>query len=280
MDLSLAIAQGFHNAPRLYGDSTVRTSPRISGMHSGLRAAGEEFTFGVYGGVTGLFLHPYKGARNHGPLGFVQGVGKGLGGFVLKDLAAVIGPFAYTMKGVHKELIKGRQPTAFIRRARMIQGGEDARSMDGMRKQRESDRVDAAWRTVNEINTEDEAQKNEGVKGRVAVLRDQKKLERKGGYESVGYAKKALQNKQEDRREREIVGLARSSAEEGHGGLLGKRGSLLHNAVRRSMESSSKRSDDEKAKGANQHVNGKALDSSNGSEVNSGVEQSQKTTNR
>jgi len=24
MDLSLAIAQGFHNAPRLYGDTTVR----------------------------------------------------------------------------------------------------------------------------------------------------------------------------------------------------------------------------------------------------------------
>lgn len=84
MDLSLAVAQGFHNAPRLYGDTTgthscifllilwsvltiqclprnnilisltVRTTTRISGFHSGLRAAGEEFVFGIYDGVTGL----------------------------------------------------------------------------------------------------------------------------------------------------------------------------------------------------------------------------------
>ena len=98
MDLSLAIAQGFHNAPRLYGDDTVRTPPRISGFHSGLRAAGSEFTFGIYDGVTGLVLQPYHGARKNGTLGFFQGVGKGIGGFVLKDLAASIGPLGYTLK--------------------------------------------------------------------------------------------------------------------------------------------------------------------------------------
>ena len=32
----------------------MRTSTRISGFHSGLRAAGEEFVFGIYDGVTGL----------------------------------------------------------------------------------------------------------------------------------------------------------------------------------------------------------------------------------
>lgn len=119
MDLSLAIAQGFHNGPRLYGDSTVRTPPRISGIQSGLRAAGSEFTYGVYDGVTGLWIQPYHGARKNGALGFVQGVGK-CSGFVFKDLAAIIGPFGYTLKGVHKELIKSRQPTAFVRKARMI----------------------------------------------------------------------------------------------------------------------------------------------------------------
>jgi hypothetical protein len=32
MDLTLAITQGFHNAPRLYGDETVRRPPRVTGF--------------------------------------------------------------------------------------------------------------------------------------------------------------------------------------------------------------------------------------------------------
>ena len=129
MDLSVAIAQGLHNAPRLYGDSTVRRPARIDGFRSGLKAGGEEFVFGVYDGVTGLVRHPYVGAREDGPVGFFKGVGKGVGGFVLKDLAAVFGLPAYTVKGVHKELIKHRQPTNFIREARIIQGRNDRRNL-------------------------------------------------------------------------------------------------------------------------------------------------------
>ena len=213
MDLSLAIAQGFHNAPRLYGDSTVRTAPRISGMHSGLRAAGSEFTFGIYDGVTGLFLQPYHGARERGTIGFVQGMGKGLGGFVLKDLAAVFGPFAYTMKGVHKELIKGRQPTAFIRKARQLQGGIDVDCLSKDIKQQDMGKIDAAWQIVSEIRKEDEVHKKEGVKGRLAVLREQQKQGKYGGYESVHAARKALDTKQESRERRESVALASSSSD-------------------------------------------------------------------
>ena len=61
LDLSVAVAQGFHNAPRLYGDTTVRRPTRITGMKSGLKAAGEEFAYGVYDGVTGLVTQPYYG---------------------------------------------------------------------------------------------------------------------------------------------------------------------------------------------------------------------------
>ena len=228
MDLSLAIAQGFHNAPRLYGDHTVRTPPRISGFHSGLRAAGSEFTFGIYDGVTGLVLQPYHGARKNGALGFVQGVGKGIGGFVLKDLAAIFGPFGYTLKGVHKELIKGRQPTAFIRKARMVQGGKDAQALDDKVKQEELTKIDAAWRIVSEIRKEDEALKEEGLKGRVAVLNEKRKMGKNDTYETVGHAQKALETKQEDRRERESVAIARSSGEERSGSkMLKKKGSLF-----------------------------------------------------
>ncbi len=43
MDFTLSIARGFHNAPKLYGDESVRPSEKITGIQSGLRAAGKVF---------------------------------------------------------------------------------------------------------------------------------------------------------------------------------------------------------------------------------------------
>ena len=265
MDLSLAIAQGFHNAPRLYGDSTVRTPLRISGFHSGLRAAGSEFVFGIYDGVTGLVLQPYHGARKNGALGFVQGVGKGIGGFVLKDLAAIIGPFGYTLKGVHKELIKGRQPTAFIRKARIIQGVKDAQDLDDKAKQQEVSKVDAAWRIVSEIRKEDEAQREEGLKGRVALLKEQRKMGKNGTYETVGQARKVLRAKQEDRREKESVAIARRSNDERRGSnILKKQGSRILSGTRKREDSTKRASMDRNPKGAGREIKKEVLDLGNG----------------
>lgn len=265
MDLSLAIAQGFHNAPRLYGDDTVRTPPRISGFHSGLRAAGSEFTFGIYDGVTGLVLQPYHGARKNGAVGFVQGVGKGIGGFVLKDLAAIFGPFGYTLKGVHKELIKSRQPTAFIRRARVVQGARDARALDGKAKQQELAKIDAAWQIISEIRMEDKVQKEEGLKGRVALLKEQRKMGKNETYETVAHAKKALQMRQEERRERESVALARSSGEERRGSkMLMKKGSRFISGATKRGDSKNRESVDEKPKGADRDIKKEVLDLGHG----------------
>jgi len=47
----------------------------------------EGLGLGVYDGVTGLFQQPAEGARKEGPLGFAKGLGKGLGGVVLKPIA-------------------------------------------------------------------------------------------------------------------------------------------------------------------------------------------------
>lgn len=44
MDFTLSIARGFHNAPKLYGDQSVRPSEKITGIQSGLRAAGKVFS--------------------------------------------------------------------------------------------------------------------------------------------------------------------------------------------------------------------------------------------
>ena len=41
MDFTLSLAQGFHNAPKLYGDQTVRQADKVTGIQSGLKAAGK-----------------------------------------------------------------------------------------------------------------------------------------------------------------------------------------------------------------------------------------------
>ncbi|KAI4253660.1 MAG: hypothetical protein L6R42_007492, partial [Xanthoria sp. 1 TBL-2021] len=85
--LSQRSTRGFHNAPRLYGDESVRHPDKVTGFQSGLRTAGKEFGYGVYDGVTGLFTQPIEGAKQEGVAGFVKGFGKGIGGFFLKPSA-------------------------------------------------------------------------------------------------------------------------------------------------------------------------------------------------
>ena len=41
MDFTLGLARGFHNAPKLYGDETVRRPDKVTGIQSGLKAAGK-----------------------------------------------------------------------------------------------------------------------------------------------------------------------------------------------------------------------------------------------
>jgi len=199
MELSLAIAQGFHNAPRLYGDTTVRTPIRITGFHSGLRAAGEEFTLGIYDGVTGLVLQPYNGAKENGMLGFVQGLGKGIGGFVLKDLAAIFGPVGYTLKGVHKEMIKNKQPIAFIRRSRVIQGRKDLKALDEQQRQEDEQKVDTVWTVLQQIKNEEDMVRSSGLIARIKVKRVKRKMDSQGAFESVDRAKNAVEDRKMSR---------------------------------------------------------------------------------
>lgn len=38
----------------------------------------------MYDGISGLVTQPFKGARKEGTAGFFKGIGKGVGGIVLK----------------------------------------------------------------------------------------------------------------------------------------------------------------------------------------------------
>lgn len=175
MNLTLAITKGCHNAPRLYGDETVRRPPRVTGMHSGLRAGRDELLYGVMDGVTGIVTQPIRGAKNHGIVGAMKGVGYGIGGFVLKDIAALLGPFAYGMKGLDAQYMKRYQPTAYLRRARITQGQLELTSLE--RKSRVA-RIDEVKEGEGK-NTMKRDQVEQNVSARWQALQDTMAKERK-----------------------------------------------------------------------------------------------------
>lgn len=49
----------------------------------------QEFGYGLYDGVTGLFTQPISGAKQEGVAGLFKGFGKGIGGFFLKPGAGM-----------------------------------------------------------------------------------------------------------------------------------------------------------------------------------------------
>ncbi|KAF2211785.1 glycosyltransferase family 1 protein [Cercospora zeae-maydis SCOH1-5] len=130
LDFTMGLSKGFHNAPKLYGDDTVRKSEKVTDFRSGMRAATKEFGYGLYDGITGLVTQPIKGAAKEGPAGFVKGVGKGIGGIALKPGAAFFGIPAYTMKGVYKEIQKqfGSSVQNYVIAARTAQGFDEYQS--------------------------------------------------------------------------------------------------------------------------------------------------------
>ncbi|KAI4691013.1 uncharacterized protein J4E88_002490 [Alternaria novae-zelandiae] len=127
MELSVGITKGFHNAPKLWNDTTVRPQEKVSDLKSGMVAIGREFGFGWYDGVTGLFTQPWKGAQKEGASGFFKGIGKGIGGFIAKPGAALFGIPSHMMKGVHKEVQKrfGSSVQTYIVTSRTAQGYQE-----------------------------------------------------------------------------------------------------------------------------------------------------------
>ena len=112
-DATLSLSRGFHNAPKLYHDRMVRPLPKVMGIRSGFQAAGkvsltlfletstffilipQEFTDGFYQGIIGLVTQPHQGAKKSGSIGLLKGVGKGIGGIIVKPAAGMfseIGP--------------------------------------------------------------------------------------------------------------------------------------------------------------------------------------------
>ncbi|KAI7205595.1 glycosyltransferase family 1 protein, partial [Hortaea werneckii] len=142
-DLHVAIAQGFHNAPRLWGDATVRKPVRITGLKSGWVAARRELGYGIYDGWTGLVTQPYGDFKDGVTVpaklaGLGVGFGKGLGGFVVKNVSAVVAPPAFVGKGLLKYMEKhlgAPEAKPLIRRAHILQGQKDLRALQQPQQQ-------------------------------------------------------------------------------------------------------------------------------------------------
>ncbi|KAH7399751.1 hypothetical protein BKA64DRAFT_575344 [Cadophora sp. MPI-SDFR-AT-0126] len=92
IDVPLAVADGLHAVPKLYG-SKVTERDNISDFKSGAIVAGKSFVTGIAGGIAGLVVEPYKGGRKEGALGVAKGLGKGSLGFLTKTGSGEYFPF-------------------------------------------------------------------------------------------------------------------------------------------------------------------------------------------
>ncbi|PFH62255.1 hypothetical protein XA68_14386 [Ophiocordyceps unilateralis] len=153
-DLAYSSAQGLHNTPVLYGDRLVRKHERITGIRSGLRASGREFVYGFYDGFTGLVTQPVYGAKTDGALGFFKGMGKGLGGLVLKPVSAILSPIGYSMHGVTKQVERRCSPLPTIRHKRMKQGESRMQTLSAEERNLVQERVIKGWGVMRELQSE------------------------------------------------------------------------------------------------------------------------------
>ena len=207
VDLAMALAQGFHNAPRLYGDDTVRPPPRVDGVRSGLRTACIQFGRNVFDAWTGLVQQPRRealvaGADTEGngnkAVRVVRGTGlgaaKGLGGFVIKDIAAVVALPAYALHGVRRHLVRRNAATRRIRQSHVFQGRLDAQQLDDQERSKVLAQVKEGWRVIADLRNEIQIAQGKGrVKGRLVLSRGKKAFRKAGAFESTEKAGRALQ---------------------------------------------------------------------------------------
>ncbi|KAE8342173.1 hypothetical protein BDV24DRAFT_173999 [Aspergillus arachidicola] len=130
MGVTLLFSQFTHNVPRCYNDRTVRELPEVTGVRSGLVAAGKELGYSFYDGITGVVTQPSHGWKDGGFGGMTKGVGKGLGGLILKPQAGIWGLIGYPLNGVHRaiEHSYGADREGYIVRSRIRQGVAESKA--------------------------------------------------------------------------------------------------------------------------------------------------------
>ncbi|KAF7898331.1 hypothetical protein EAF00_004777 [Botryotinia globosa] len=103
VSIPMALADGFHAAPTLYGEK-VRDYGPLTDWKSGGVIAGKSFGYGFYDGITGIVTQPMQGAKKDGAVGFAKGLAKGTVGLITKPGAAMFGLMAYPAMGLYKSI--------------------------------------------------------------------------------------------------------------------------------------------------------------------------------
>jgi hypothetical protein len=180
-DITLSTVQGLHNAPKIYGDRTVREMPKATGLGSGLKAAGkvrklfdqassctypmQELALGVYDGFSGVVTQPIKGRIEGGTAGMYKGIGRGIGGILLKPFAGklqcfrpyhelmrigVAGVLGLTFKAIYEETQKthGKTVDGRIRASLILQGYNEVKDL----KADERTAIVEQWKTMEANN--------------------------------------------------------------------------------------------------------------------------------
>ncbi|KAF5858111.1 hypothetical protein ETB97_004877 [Aspergillus alliaceus] len=145
MGITLLVSQAAHNVPRCYNDQTVRETPEVTGVRSGIVAAGKEFGYSMYDGITGVVMQPSQGWKDGGLSGMTKGVGKGLAGILIKPQAGIWGLIGYPLNGVHRaiEHSYGANREGYIVRSRIRQGLAESKAASQDRRKA----VLEKWRT-------------------------------------------------------------------------------------------------------------------------------------
>ncbi|RDW70562.1 putative sterol glucosyltransferase [Aspergillus mulundensis] len=103
VDIPLATTEGLRAVPRLYGEEVKEHKP-VKDWKSGVVVGCTSFSRGMYDGLTGVVMQPYRGAKEEGALGAVKGLAKGTVGAAANVGSAALGLVAYPGHGICKSI--------------------------------------------------------------------------------------------------------------------------------------------------------------------------------
>ena len=140
---TMSLHRGFHGVPYKWGDPLYRPLPRVTGIHSGLKAAATILPIEVWDGVSGLIREPIACGKHvttipspdnpdeyieeeiswHGK-GIAKGVAIGFGGLFFKPMAGIWGVPGYVFHAFYRELGKllGKSVDIYMFVVRRVEG--------------------------------------------------------------------------------------------------------------------------------------------------------------
>lgn len=106
LGVPLAATEGMRSLLHLYG-GPVRDHNPITSFETGAAVAWSTFMYGVYEGVTDIFVHTYRAKKDQGAVGVAKGLMKGLVSLTVKTGSATMGLVAYPSQGAYRGLRRG-----------------------------------------------------------------------------------------------------------------------------------------------------------------------------